>query len=62
MYLAIGLIFETGATNSMLVSTRDKDTVFKEMRERFEMAYDFESILLIENGTDCPNVIEHWFV
>ncbi len=60
-YLALGIVFETGVTNSMRLKTCNKYEVFKEMRENFNMEYDFDTIFLIDNDHDCPRIVEHWY-
>ena len=61
-YLAFGIQFETGVTNSMKVRMKDKETVHDLMKNKFDT--NFDAIFLIANSTitkeDCPEVVEHY--
>jgi hypothetical protein len=57
-YLALGIRFEDGSTNSMEVRSSDPNEVAQEMSKEF--GTEFDDIFLIQNGESSPEVEYHF--
>jgi hypothetical protein len=58
MFLAIGISCDEGFTASRSSDSNNPQAVATYLETEFGIWFD--QILLVENDTDCPNVIFHW--